>query len=193
MEAEIWREIQAPSEIVAPPLVVSSGTPAAWSPPSPSWLKCNLASSWVENSAVSGAAWMVRDENGRAILHSRRAFSCLTSALDAELHPLLWSMESLASHHMDKVIFETSSIDLRKALLQPGLYPQYQYLISSILHHLHCFQDWSIDFVKTSRNTAATSIATSVTSDYRIQSYVASGGPFWLRNLLQKEASVIVG
>lgn len=32
------------------------------------------------------------------------------------------------------------------------------------------------------------SIATSVTSDNRHQSYVASGGSFWLNNLLQKEA-----
>lgn len=46
-----------------------------------------------------------------------------------------------------------------------------------------------VDFAKTSRNLAALSIATSVTSDHRSQSYVASGGPLWLNNLLFKEAS----
>ncbi|CAN6912218.1 unnamed protein product, partial [Brassica oleracea var. botrytis] len=67
----------------------------------------------------------------------------------AELNALLWSVESLASHHLDNA--------------------------------------WSVDFVKTLRNLTVLLIANSVTSDNRHQSYVASGGPFWLHNLLQKE------
>ncbi|CAN6969774.1 unnamed protein product, partial [Brassica rapa subsp. trilocularis] len=49
-------------------------------------------------------------------LHSRRAFPHLASALVAELNAFLWSVGSLASHHIDRVIFETSSLGLREAL-----------------------------------------------------------------------------
>ena len=137
---------------------------------------------------MSGVTWLVRAENGRVVMHSRRAFPCLSSSLDAELNALLWSVESLASHHLDNVIFESSSLDLRRALLQPHHFPQHQVLISLILQRLNGFQAWSVDFVKSSRNLSVISIATSVTSDNRHQSYVASSGSFWLNNLLQKEA-----
>ena len=188
MEAEIWREIQAPSKILDPPTIPASNENVVWIHPPPSWLKCNLASSWLENAVLSGAAWLVRDENGRVVMHSRRAFPCLSSGLDAELNALLWSVESLASHHLDNVIFESSSLDLRRALLQPHHFPQHQVLISLILQRLNGFQAWSVDFVMTLRNLPVLSIANSVTSDKRHQSYVASGGTFWLHNLLQKEA-----
>ena len=188
MEAEIWRETQAPSKILDPPESTVSHGNVVWIHPPPSWLKCNLASSWLENAVLSGAAWLLRDENGRVVMHSRRAFPCFSSSLEAELNTLLWSVESLASHHLDKIIFESSSLDLRRALLQPHHYPQHQVLILLILQRLNGFQSWSVDFVKTLRNMPVLSIATSVTSDNRHQSYVASGGPLWLHNLLQKEA-----
>lgn len=50
------------------------------------------------------------------MLHSRRAFPHLASALVAELNAFLWSIGSLASHHIDRIIFETSSLGLREAL-----------------------------------------------------------------------------
>ncbi|KAG2247703.1 hypothetical protein Bca52824_087331 [Brassica carinata] len=178
----------APSKILDPPTILASNENVVWIHRPPSLLKCNLASSWLENAVLSGAAWFVRDENGRVVMHSRRAFPCLASALDAELNALLWSVESLASHHLDNVIFESSSLDLRRALLQPHRFPQHQALISLILQRLNGFQAWSADFVKTLRNLPVLSIATSVTSDNRHQSYVASVGPLWLHNLLQKEA-----
>lgn len=178
----------APSKILDPPTILASNENVVWIHRPPSLLKCNLASSWLENAVLSGASWFVRDENGRVVMHSRRAFPCLSSSLDAELNALLWSVESLASHHLDNVIFESSSLDLRRALLQPHHFPQHQALISLILQRLNGFQAWSADFVKTLRNLPVLSIATSVTSDNRHQSYVASGGPFWLHNLLQKEA-----
>lgn len=38
-------------------------------------------------------------------------------------------------------------------------------------------------------NRAASAIADSVTRDQRLQSYIATGGPRWLSDLLSKEAS----
>nr|VDD45804.1 unnamed protein product [Brassica oleracea] len=174
-EKEVW----AYSTIPMPPS--ASTNQVCWQRPPSNWLKFNVASSWVFDAPLSGAAWLVRNDEGRVLLHSRRAFTRLASPLNVELHALLWSVESMASHHFHQVIFETSSLDLRMALLRPKLFPQFRHLISSI--------DLRVDFAKTSRNLAALSIATSVTSDHRSQSYVASGGPLWLNNLLFKEAS----
>ncbi|KAG2295020.1 hypothetical protein Bca52824_041689 [Brassica carinata] len=184
-----------------------------WLRPPPNWLKCNVASSWTFNAPLSGAAWLLRDEEGKVLLHSRRAFTRLASSLTTELHALLWSVESMVSHHSQpsslttelhallwsvesmvshhsqRVIFETSSLDLRMALLRPDLFPQFHLLISAIVERLRLFQDWSVNFIKNERNLAAKSITNSVTSDNRSQSYVASGGPLWLNDLLIKEAS----
>lgn len=40
-------------------------------------------------------------------------------------------------------------------------------------------------------NNVARLIADSVTADQRLQSYVASGGPSWLQNLIEYEADVL--
>lgn len=188
MEAEIWRETMAPSTILEAPLTSGPTDQACWQRPPPNWLKCNVAASWVFNAPFSGAAWIVRNEEGRVLLHSRRAFTRLTSPLHSELQALLWSVESMASHHFHQVILETSSLDLRMALLRPELFPQFRLLISTINEPLRLLPEWRVDYVNVSRNMAAMSNATSVTSDHRSQSYVASGGPLWLNNLLLKEA-----
>ncbi|WZY95698.1 hypothetical protein YC2023_068027 [Brassica napus] len=154
MDAEVWRETMAPSTVLEAPLAPPSIDEVRWLRPPPNWLKCNVASSWTFNAPLSGAAWLLRDEEGKVLLHSRRAFTRLASPLTTELHALLWSVESMVSHHSQRVIFETSSLDLRMALLRPDLFPQFH-----------------------------------VTSDNRSQSYVASGGPLWLNDLLIKEAS----
>lgn len=190
MEAEIWRETQSPSSVLEGPSTPVPTVQEVWMRPPMDWIKCNLASSWVPDAALSGAAWIARDEEGRVALHSRRAFPRLASPLTAELQALLWSVESLASHRFQRVIFETSSCDLRMALLRPELFHQFHALISAIMRRLRSFLEWSVDFVKIPRNVAARSIATSVTSDLRSQSYVASGGPLWLNDLLLKEASL---
>lgn len=136
MEAEIWRETMAPSTILEPPLVVVPTDQARWLRPPSDWLKCNLASSWVHDVALSGA---VRNDEGRVTLHSRRAFPQQASPLNAELCALLWSVESLASHHFQRVIFETPSLDLRMALLHLELFPQFHHLIFTIMDRLKCF------------------------------------------------------
>ncbi|CAG7861807.1 unnamed protein product, partial [Brassica rapa] len=180
------KEVWAHTSIPMPPSGSWSNS-VCWQRPPPNWLKCNVAASWVFNAPFSGAAWIVRNEEGKVLLHSRRAFTRLTSPLHSELQALLWSVESMASHHFHQVILETSSLDLRMALLRPELFPQFRLLISNINERLRFLPEWRVDYVNVSRNLAAMSIATSVTSDHRSQSYVASGGPLWLNNLLLKE------
>ncbi|WZZ86799.1 hypothetical protein YC2023_115378 [Brassica napus] len=50
-------------------------------------------------------AWVLRNEKGKVFLHGRRAFSEIGSLHDAKLQVLVWSVESIISHHQNKVIF----------------------------------------------------------------------------------------
>lgn len=45
-----------------------------WKPRTPLWFKCNIGSSWSKNSGVGGGAWVLRNDKGIVLLHSRKAF-----------------------------------------------------------------------------------------------------------------------
>lgn len=59
-----------------------------WSKPPLCFVKCNIGSSWSGPNNNSGAAWILRDDQGKTILHSRRAFSQLKSGREAEFNPV---------------------------------------------------------------------------------------------------------
>lgn len=53
------------------------------------------------------------------------------------------------------------------------------------------FEEWRLEHVHEERNKVASLVATSVTQDLRLQSYVATGAPCWLCHLVLQEASAI--
>ena len=61
-------------------------------------------------------------------------------------------------------------------------------LIQQILVLLHRFEEWSICYVSDQKNNVAQAIAESVVTGAHSQSYVGSGGPSWLDQLIQQEA-----
>ncbi|KAF2597043.1 hypothetical protein F2Q68_00007992 [Brassica cretica] len=159
MEAQIWRELQVPPR---------SETPLV--------------------SFNNGGAWIVRNPAGMTLLHSRRAFSNVSTPLEADLCSLLWSIESMRSLRLNKIIFESSSAILRDAFLNPSFDSPTWPMVLNILHTLDGFGEWRVEHVVPESNKVASMIASSVTKDRHYQSYVASGGPSWLRNLLEQEA-----
>ncbi|CAN6872688.1 unnamed protein product [Brassica oleracea] len=50
-----------------------------------------------------GAVWVLRNCGGETILHSRRAFGNVGSFLDAKFYALMWVIESMRSHHVEKL------------------------------------------------------------------------------------------
>ncbi|KAG2307175.1 hypothetical protein Bca52824_026923 [Brassica carinata] len=44
--------------------------PIGWIKPPRGCLKCNVGSSWMSSSPISGASWILRDEHGKTIMHS---------------------------------------------------------------------------------------------------------------------------
>ncbi|KAF2589497.1 hypothetical protein F2Q70_00041693 [Brassica cretica] len=139
---------------------------------------------------ITAGAWIARDNNGVALIHSRRAFSNAQDPLTAALISLLWSINDLRSLRMDKIIFETSSYCLRDAFLHPVANAPHRQLITAILNSLKGFVDWRVEHVVPDNNKVASLIAASVTKEHRHQSYVASGGPSWLQAMLSQEADV---
>ncbi|KAG2289917.1 hypothetical protein Bca52824_049521 [Brassica carinata] len=190
MEAEIWLNLQKLSNVEAARAWLIPPSSSGWSKPLCGWTKCNVAASWVSRSSKSGGAWIARDNNGVALIHSRRAFSNAQDPLTAALISLLWSINDLRSLRMDKIIFETSSYCLRDAFLHPVANSPHRELITAILNSLKGFVDWRVEHVVPDNNKVASLIATSVTKKHRYQSYVASGAPSWLQAMLSQEADV---
>lgn len=68
VEAEIWRELQAPRS-EDPSSTGSSSRHTRWVKPRDGWIKCNVAASWVNNSVNCGGVWILRNEDGKTLLH----------------------------------------------------------------------------------------------------------------------------
>lgn len=94
----------------------------------------------------------------------------------------------MASLRVSKVIFETSSEDLRDCFLLPSRNQSISYSVSTLMRLLRSFSAWKLEHVSKDMNRVASLIATSVTRDNRLRSYVAAGGPSWLRSRVLQEA-----
>ncbi|KAJ4901714.1 RNase H domain-containing protein [Raphanus sativus] len=148
-----------------------------------------LSSVPMPPSGSCGGAWVVRNDAGAVIFHSRRSFSNLETTLLADLISLQRAVEAMASLRVDNVFFETSSFVLQEAFHRRSLSPQINQLVSGILQSLNSLSNWRLEHVENGRNRVAGLIAQSVTSDLRFHSYVATGGPSWFHSLLAQEAS----
>ncbi|KAG2303464.1 hypothetical protein Bca52824_032115 [Brassica carinata] len=45
-----------------------------WRPPRRGWVMCNIAVDWKKDSLLNGGAWVVRDDKGVVVFHSRHSF-----------------------------------------------------------------------------------------------------------------------
>lgn len=151
-------------------------------------LKCNVGVSWSESNRLCGASWIIRNKEGKALLHSRRAFTNVSSRLEAELMCFGWATESMLSLHYTNVVIESNCRMVREAILDRSKFPWYDKLSEQLVRSLTALSPYRVEHVVDARNRVAEEIAVSVTRDCRYQSYVASGGPSWLRNLLEVEA-----
>ncbi|CAN6846939.1 unnamed protein product [Brassica oleracea] len=112
-EANIWFQVNGES---GDPIQNPAQPPPALQHlqrPPQDFLKCNIGSVWDHLSGLSGAGWLVRDHQGNARNHSRRAFVGSTSRREADLRSLHWAVESMVNVRLKNVILEASSIELR--------------------------------------------------------------------------------
>lgn len=187
-DAEIWLKLDDIEEYPMNGPLPAPINAIGWKKPDQSSLKCNIGCSWVSEDQNCGSAWLVRDHTGLVLFHSRRSFSRVSSPLEAELLSFRWAIESLKNLRLRRIIFESPLLQARESLLSPHLFPHLQALTAEIFNLLQSFDSWSLEHISASGNHIADAIATSVTQGHRYQSYLAKGGPHWLRHEIAAEA-----
>ncbi|KAH0909993.1 hypothetical protein HID58_033314 [Brassica napus] len=168
--------------------VIAEEDVGLWQKPPLGVVKCNISSSWTSSSNIFGSAWIARDSLGTPLFHSRRAFPAAASTLEADLYTLGWAVNALHDLHFQRVIIEISSPRVLEALFNPAVVPTMALGISRILRSLKSFAQCQLLDAPVEVNSMAVEIASSVTRDRRLQSYVAKGGPSWLSSFLLSEA-----
>ena len=165
IEGSIERE-----EAVCPP----EACPPFIAPPK-GWVKCEIGIEWSKGSSYTGAAWIVRNDVGRVLQHSRRALSAVPTLLEAKLQVSLWAVKSTRSLRYQKVSFSSSFDDLSEAVVKPWLWLALQYEASDLRKELQVFVQWELKVEALVLVGCASFIAQSVVNLGLTQSYVASG------------------
>lgn len=187
-EAELWLLAQKhekqkeEEERYASPVLRKS-----WKPPPTGWVKCNIGIDFDKTSSRSGGAWVLRNEKGKILIHSRRVFYGVCSRDEANLQGLLWALESLRDHHINRVIIAMEDGTLLKVILRPKAWPNFRSQYCELEKKLRSLEWWRIEKEDRSTNRGAFLIAQSAAKGGYLQSYVASGGPQWLRFLFENE------
>ncbi|KAG2314484.1 hypothetical protein Bca52824_017606 [Brassica carinata] len=165
-----------------------SAAQAKWTPPEPDWVMCNVGMEFAKSKNLVGGAWVLRNERGVVLCHSRRAFSGVKSRDEAKLVVVLWAFESMRSQRQSKIVFAEEFSDLFGAALRPQAWPSFRLQSSSMELELAGIQEWKLSVVTREANRGAFFIAQSVTKYGLINSYVASGHPSWLSELFGNES-----
>lgn len=141
------------------------------------WVQCSLEFDWTKKSDVMGAAWMVKNDRGMVLEHSRRAFVGVLSLHQAKLKVWLWVFESMRSLRKKKVVFVSTAEDIVEAIERPTLSPALQYEAEEIKSGLKAFEAWELRIGGLEAVRSVYFIAKSVRSLGMMQSYVAAGHP----------------
>ena len=187
-ETEIWYQLLCNDHPPHTTMASPNALHGAWEKPSADVVKCNVGMAWEAPDHISGSSWIVRDCQGQALHHSRQALLGSSSKTESDLRSLLWAVQAMGDLRHKKVFFEASSVEVRESLLNPYKCPTLSSLILKILELLYCFEKWTIFHVSHQKNKVAKTIAKTVISAFRVQSYVASGSPRWLHQMIQADA-----
>ncbi|CAN6863584.1 unnamed protein product, partial [Brassica oleracea] len=177
-ESGVWLQLNGHLKEIGEGLHVDPGKSHLWSKPPVSWVKCNIGSSWDSSSLFGGA-----------LLHSRRSFNCVSSAVQMDLMALAWASSAVVDLKLKNVIFEFSSAEAAMVIQNPLLSPFNYKNCYEILRSVQAIVRSKLQLVSVTSNNAASAIAVSVTRDLRHHSYVASNGPQCLAPLLSAEAA----
>lgn len=158
-----------------------------WSQPPSGWLKCNNRVVWDKHKKMGGAAWILRNEHGSVLMHSRKAFFNSADLDEARHLTVLWAIESMSSHRKNKIIFAVEDSTTVEMITRPRAWPSFKYHIHELMIGLARIEWWRIVVEERPTNRGAFLIAQSVTKELRTQSYVATGPPRWLWTLLDSE------
>ena len=116
-----------------------------------------------------GASWIVCNEHGECLIHSRRAFGNVNSLADGRFLGLMLAIESMTSHHLHQVFFETEAMDLVGVVLRPKAWPAFRYQRIELKKALEKINEWSLSGAAVRLNRCAAKVAESSTGFRRVQ------------------------
>lgn len=88
-----------------------------------SGLNVTLRFDWDKNRNESGASWILKNSDGKVLLHGRRFFSNIHSKTESSFESWHWALESMKSLHFDNIILSSEDHDLPKAITKPATWP----------------------------------------------------------------------
>ncbi|KAG2294869.1 hypothetical protein Bca52824_041538 [Brassica carinata] len=138
---------------------------------------------WASRGESMGASWIVKDEKGKVLEHSRRAFVEVGSLIEAKLQFL----------KKRKVRFVSSFGDLIEAIEKLSFWPALQFEVGEIKRELQAFEAWELRIGSWNTIRCASFIAQSVRNLGLNQSYVAAGHPRWLDHIYANDRSASGG
>ncbi|RID75239.1 hypothetical protein BRARA_B02294 [Brassica rapa] len=115
-DAAIWLNLHDALPHTEPLVMNAEPAQVQWQKPPASFVKCNVGSSWDVNSNTGGGAWIVRDDKGLVLCHSRRSFSMVGSLYQANVMALQWAAEAMCDLKFKKVVMEFSALEVKKAM-----------------------------------------------------------------------------
>ncbi|GKB81831.1 reverse transcriptase [Tanacetum coccineum] len=130
-----------------------------WLRPEIDVIKVNCDAAWKKEFGKAGLGFVARDYNGEVLFSGARLDFYASSSLEAEAKAVYWAMTHTLSIWYSRVIFETDSLCLVKALHNKVILLQIASLFSDILSHSLAFDVCSWSFVKREGNRVAHSIA----------------------------------
>ncbi|XP_006285328.2 uncharacterized protein LOC17880260 [Capsella rubella] len=158
-----------------------------WIHPPYGTLKCNIHSSWINESSFSGGAWVLRNHEGDVMLHARDAFRPCYNRIASELKCVLWSLSSLHDLHYDICEVWLDCKAAWEAITNPVSWPKYRASLSKIGQVIRVMRKVSFHLSSPKANLLAREIACSGARDGRLTSYLALGGPSWLHDRIERD------
>ncbi|KAF2565617.1 hypothetical protein F2Q68_00025630 [Brassica cretica] len=140
-EANVWFEINFPRAEEPQPPLRAQETSVSWVKPPTGFRICNIGVSWISRHVNCEAAWILRDDKGRGILHSRRAFSNVESKREAELLAMQWAVRDMVSTRQPRIVFESSCDQARDTFMNLPSYVEHPSVVNEILLHLRSLHD----------------------------------------------------
>ncbi|GKB50404.1 reverse transcriptase [Tanacetum coccineum] len=122
-------------------------------------IEVNCDAAWKKESEKAGLGFAARDYNDEVLFLGARLDSYASSPLEAEAKAVYWAMTHTLGRGYSRVIFETDSLCLVKALHNKVILLQIASLFSDILSHSLAFDVCSWSFIKREGNRVAHSIA----------------------------------
>ncbi|KAL1214130.1 hypothetical protein V5N11_005689 [Cardamine amara subsp. amara] len=158
-----------------------------WKPPLPGFYKCNIGGTWDKRKSIGGCVWVLRDEHGAVLIHSRRTFANMRTKEQVTMQSLIWSIESMVSLHFSNVIFASEAATIINVVNRPIEWPAFTYQVDRLVSTLALVSGWKLVFENPASNRGAGLIAQSVMRISFSQSYIALSFSEWLRVHFENE------